>query len=437
MSIKRTTIRYSAAAGVLALAIIAGSAFYIGFNQSGLISVQGPKSLLVIQLTDPPHVPSATSSLNLTYTALALLVGEPTGHGQMNAATINLAPQGGSTTLDLLKLQNVSQTIALANLTQGSVIYSVTFTISGISIDVNGTVSPVALASGGNSFTITMAHPSELSGTNVALLQLNPIVLDTPSGYRLIPSAVGVLRHSQGEGEDYVGSQHQLTEQDDHELEGARGNVTANLLALSVSGNSTTITVQVNNTGNGTVWLNAIGLHGNFTHNASNCYHHETTVTGTTTNESETSDHADQNHTVVSTHTETQSHQPECEQRDHPSEIVFVPVTPSGSTTTTTTTSTTTGGSSCVALQMTLVNGDNEIDDGDVGLALAPGQCVGLTFSGTITFGESSLVLVPSTSPGQSYVVHIVASNGANMMLECVLPVGPSSCTPLHHSEHD
>jgi hypothetical protein len=417
MSIKKPTIKYSAAAAVLAIAVIAGSAFYLGFPQSqGSASVQGPGSLLVIQLTDPPQVPRGTTSLNLTYTNLALLVGEPSGQGgRVNTKTISLAPKGGSATLDLLKLQNMSQTIASANLTQGSTIYSVTFTISGFSIDVNGTLSAVVLASGGNSLTVTLAHASELHGTNVALIQLNPTVVDTPSGFRLIPSAVGILRPSQGGGEDHVGYKHDLSGGEDRQLDGARGNVTATLVTLTVSGNSSTIIVHVVNTGNLTVQLNAIGLHGEFTSNWSDCSSNgKSDKHWSNTNDSS------------------------CNHHDHPSEAVFAPVVQNGATTTTTTTSTTTNGQgSCINIRMQQVSGDTENDNQDGGLTLNPGQCVNLTFSGIITFGDSSHVLIPSSSTGSSYTVHIIASNGANLKLDCTLPLGTNACKADQNSKYD
>ncbi len=411
MSVKRNTIRYGAAAAVLALVIIAGSSFLAGSSIlpfSGSSSFQGPKSLLVIQLTDPPHVPVGTTSLNLTYTSLDLLVGEPTGvDHQVNTNTVTVTPSGGSATLDLLKLQNVSQTIGSVSLPDGSVIYSVTFTVSGISIDVNGTVSPVSLATGGSSFTVAIAGEHELHGTNKALLELNPVVVDTPSGFKLIPSSTGVIRQYEGEGEDQVGSQHQLTTDDEQDLEHARGSVSANLLVLSVSGTTSTIAVQVNNTGTESVMLNAIGLHGNFTVQGNACPSSESTSTS---------------------QTETESHQPQCEMHDHADEVVFVPVIPA---------STTTSSKSCVAGQMNLVNGESTDDHKDGGLVLSPGECINLTFSGIIMFGESPLVLIPSTSSGQTYDVHIIASNGANLQLDCVLPLGANSCKVDPHSEQD
>jgi hypothetical protein len=75
---------------------------------------------------------------------------------------------------------------------------------------------------------------------------------------------------------------------------------------------------------------------------------------------------------------------------------------------------------------MKLVNGEDAGEHG--GFALKAGQCVNFTFTGTITFGESASVLVPSTAAGQSYDVHVIASNGANLQLTCILPLGANSC---------
>ncbi len=132
---------------------------------------------------------------------------------------------------------------------------------------------------------------------------------------------------------------------------------------------------------------------------------------------------------------------PQCETNDHSNEVVFVPVIPASSTTTstttTTTTSTTTSSKTCFAGQMILVNGQSADDHGGGGLVLSPGECIKLTFRGTIMFGESPVVLIPSTSSGQTYEVHVIASNGANLQLDCVLRLGAGSCKIDQNSEQD
>lgn len=411
------------------MAIIAASILYMGLpvpntqsSSTASSSVQGGQSAtLAIRLTDPPTVPHFTSSLNLTYSSLSLLVGEPTGtQGQLTTKSVAVTPSGGSATIDLLKLQNVSQTIALASLPSGSVLYSVTFTVTSITIDVNKTVSSVALATGGTSFQVTIARPSVFGTGDFALLQLNPVVVNTPTGYQLIPSAVGVMGH-EGNGPEEVGSRHDLTNGDNDNLHNAHGNVNASLVALAVSGNITTLTIKVNNSANFPVELNALGLHGNFTVYGNLCHISHPGM----------GDMSMANPDSHSTHTKTSTGDEHCLLPMHMNEIVFVPLAPSASTSTTTSTSTSTSttqtsSASCTPGQMSLVNMMGDSDHR--GLTLNAGQCVILTFVGKLSFGESNLVIVPSTSAGQVYVLHVIGSNGANQEVSCTLPLGANSC---------
>ena len=421
MSVKKRSIQYAAVAIAVSLAIIAASTVFLGLptpSTQPAAQVQGgQQETLAIQLTDPPQVPSLTSSLNMTYASLSLLVGEPTGTaGQLSTQSVVVTPSGGKATVDLLKLQNISQTIALASLPSGSVLYSVTFTVQSISIDVNNTIFPVSLATGGNSFQVTIAYPSAFSSGDYALLQLDPVVVNTPSGYQLIPSSVGVMRH--GGGPLAVGERHQLTNNENNQLVNAKGQVTANITALSVKNNVTTFSVLINNSASVPVNLNAIGLHGNFTVLGSVCQ----SFLGKVIPYGAASVVEDQHGTSM----HMSGHFNMCTIPLHMDEVVFVPLTPSSTSTTTQSNS-----MSCATGQMALVNGLRP-DFDSRGLTLNAGQCVVLTFVGKLSFGNANFVLVPATSSGQVYVLHVVESNGANQMVSCTLPLGKSSCQALH-----
>jgi hypothetical protein len=409
----------------------------------------GSPSTLIVQLTDPPIVPEGTTSLNLTYSSISLLVGEPvlvpvtetsaittsgstvtttittestTSTGQVTTQTVSITPSGGSAKVDLLKLQNISETIGSAKLPSGSVIYSVSFTVSGIAIEINGTNHSVTLATGSSTLLVTLTNPGIVQGTNAVLLDLNPTIVNTTSGYQMIPSSVGIMRPQAeiSNQDQHVGTQQQITNQDHDDFDHVKGQVSANLQALSVSGSTTTISVFLNNTGNAPLQIEGIGVHGNFT--LQSCAT-STTTTTTTTNEF---DHYLNFHMCFSQN-----------------EVVFVPVvtgtstsTTTSSTGTTTSTSTTTGTSSCMTGQMSLVNAIAVMTPDHVSdqpafskLVLSPGQCITLTFSGQISFGQSGNVLVPSTLPGQHYLVNIIASNAAQETLDCALPLTSSSCT--------
>jgi len=439
MSLKARSIKYGVAALVLSIAVIAVSSFLAGTSpaigpattssqpssslvttsQSSQVSAQqGATSLLVVQLTDPPSVPTGTLWLNLTYSSLGLLVGEPTGSGgQLNPQTLTVTPKGGLATLDLLGLQNVTETIASASVPDGSAIYSVTFTVHSISIDVDGTVSSVSLATNGNTFTVTMANVPTLHGTNVALLQLNPVVVDSPDGYTLVPSSVGVLRTSEGQGESTIGWKHSLSNGDNNYLEQAKGSLSANLLSLSVSGSTTTLTIQVANTGSTPVNLIAIGMTGQFGAQGG-CQSGTTTTTSTST---ETSTGWSQPWTNQGANWQKFA----CWMAGHWNILAFVPVIPT-STSATTTSSTSTA--SCGSGQLSLLS--RSFGGRFGGLALSPGQCVDLTYTGTITFGDTGITIVPTTTAGTVYHVYVMATNGANLGLTCTLGT-TISCTPL------
>jgi hypothetical protein len=216
---------------------------------------------------------------------------------------------------------------------------------------------------------------------------------------------VGVIKHSEGQGQEQVGYQHQLSHNDTGDLQNARGNLTANLVTLSVSGNTTSVTVQVKNTGSASVTLTAIGLHGNFTTTGSGC---SMGFPG----RGQGNDH----------HT--------CEIPMFMNEVVFAPVVPASSTTTTSSHSTTTTTSAaCASGQMNLVSSEGGDQDHNGGFVLEAGQCVNFAFSGKITFGNQNNVLIPSTANGQKYEVHVMGSRGAELQLNCVLPLGANSCT--------
>ena len=423
------------------LAVAAISFGAIGNSTTQTTSkLSGAPSVLIVQLTDPPTVPAGTASLNLTYASISLLVSEPvlgtttltsttissgstvtstitstsTIKGQVSPTTVTITK---SATIDLLQLQNISQTIASADLPSGTTIYSVTFTVTSISISVNGVTSTVSLA-GGNTLLVTLARPGVLEGsTNAVLLELNPTIVNTPSGYQMIPSSVGIMRPQSevSDQDEQVGSQNQLTNQDQSDLEHANGQVSSNLVFLSVSGSTTKLTVQVNNTGTSPVDLVAIGFHGNFTNLACS-----TTITSTMSNDNSKQDENSQG----------------CE---HPDEVVFIPVLNSGTSTTSSSsssssTTTTTTGQVCTSGQMNLVNaGERSHDENGHQLVLNPGECLTLTFSGVISFGGNTLV--PSTLAGENYTVHVIASNGAEMKLDCTLPLSSTSCTAVSSNQ--
>ena len=404
-------------------------------TSSGSTAPVSGQSVLLVQLTDPPVVPSGTTVLNLTYSAIILLVSVPTfttetststvtegtststttteitqtQSGVVTTQSVKITPKNGSASVNLLKLQNVSETLASAALPNGSMIYSVTFQVSSITITINNTIYTVSLATGGSSLLVTLAQPSTIQGTNAMLVDLTPTVVNTTSGYQMIPSAVGIIRPEAditGQ-EQQVGHENNLTNQDQQYLQRAMGQVSASLVSMSVSRNTTTISVEVNNTGNSTIGLTAIGIHGNFTAQTAAC-------TISTTN--------GQNN---------KGFDPQfgCYDIYGMSDFVFFP----NSTVTTPSSGCATG--TMQLLNMAAAVDQNQQDGLHAGnhLVITAGECVILTFSSTITVGHGT-VLLPSTLAGQQYTVQVIATNSAETMLSCTLPASATSCTPIHNN---
>jgi len=355
---------------------------------------------LIVQLTDPPVVPQGTTSLNLTYSEIDLLVAE-----SETSQSIPIVPSGDSATVDLMKLQNISQTLASADLPNGSEILSVTFVVSSIEIEINGTSSPVTLATEGNTLLITLTEPADVQGTNALLLELNPTIINASTGYQMVPSSLGVLK-PQSEitlNDNKVGYTQKLSDQDQNELHHDRGSISANLVALSVSGTTTMMSIQVINTGSGPARLVLFGIHGNFTWTCP---------------------------TIVSSDSSGEQKGNDCDGGVH--EVVFIPGAPQ--TTTVAVTTTVTG---CAPRHMTLVNGLDVRSDLINPIVMNPGQCLMFSFSGAISFGDTgNHVLVPSTEPGQKYIVHVVATNGAEIKIRCTLQESSSASCAIDHDDN-
>ena len=395
------------------------------------------KSVLLVQLTDPPIVPAGTSSLNMSYSDISLLVSEPVATTTVTSSVttsgtssstitstitqtqsgVRTSPQSISTKqsgiVDLLKLQNVSKTLASVNLPNGSTIYSVNFAVHNINITINGQTYPVTLATGSNNLLVTLATPATHEGTNAMLVDLTPTEVNTTSGFQMIPSSVCIMKTNVGEQEQQLGHEQSVSNQDDQEIHQAMGQVFASLVALSVSGNVTTFEVNVTNTGSGNVSLAAIGIHGNFTVQNNAC-----TTTSTTSSNSLGGEYP------------THGYQSQCGWDFGTQQVVFYQNSTLSPPNTQPSCETGTMSSS---FQM----GDYNQADYNHHSELQPGQCVVLTFKGVITTGDHGIVVVPSTLSGQQYIVDVIASNSAPVTLNCTLPVSSTSCTVAQNNFHN
>ncbi len=380
----RKEILVSAMVTIVITGTLAASAIYILTNnmvqKENSPILAGPQSHLILQLTDPPVVPQGTGS------------------------------SGGSATLDLLSLQNVTRTLEAASVPTGAQILSASFILTKMEITVNETSYPVTLASGGNSLVISLPNLVVSSGTDVLLMELNPTVVNTSIGYELLPSSVGVMK-SQAEitpNDEKTGFTHSLTDADQYELYHAKGSISAELLAFSVSGTTTTINLQITDTGKLPEQLIIFGFHGDFD-----------SICPTTTSTSGDSTSSGKNNDGCTHGTQ---------------EALFIPGAPQ-----TTIVSTTYSG--CAHRRMTF----SHDFDGRNSLQIPPivmnqAQCLNFGYSSTLTLGGGSNnhIIVPSTEPGAKYIVHVLASNGAESKLKCTLHgAAAPTCSPDHDNNDE
>ena len=403
----RREILVSAIVTIVITGALAASAIYILSNnvvqKENSPILAGPQSHLILQLTDPPVVPRGTSTLTLTYDRIELLIA---WSGTTSQNTIAVSPSSGDTTLNLLSLQNVSRTLEAASVPTGAEILSASFILSEVEITVNGTSYPVTLATGGNSLVVALPNLVVSSGNNALLLELNPTIVKTSTGYELLPSSIGVLKPSAEitTNDEKTGYTHMLSVTDQNELHHAKGSISAQLLAFSVSGTTTTINLQITDTGKLPEQLIIFGFHGDF----------DSVCPATTSTSGDSTSYNNRND-------EGCSHGSQ--------EVFFIPGAPQ-----TTIVSTTYSG--CAPRHMTFSNdldGRNNVQITPIVMNQA--QCLNFEYSSSLTLGggSHSHIIVPSTQTGAKYVVHVVATNGAELKLKCTLHgTTAPTCSPDH-----
>ena len=389
MSIKIQTLKYGAVAIAIA-AIIIVSSIVVGplgkiysSTSSGTTSSLGNAGSvpLLVQLTDPPSVPTGTQSLNLTYNNLEL-------HVLKDGAVVGWVKTGSSGTVNLQSLVNVSKTIGIAQIPNGSSVDQIRFDIVSVSINVNGTVYNVSTTS--NTLIAPIAGGNKLENLSSTLLELSPTVTETSTGnatvpptFVLVPSATAVILSHPNTDQATVGAEAPLTSGDRAELEGAKGNVSIEATSLSVSGNRTMFSLTIKNNGNMSATLQAVTIHGKF--NASSTA--SSTCVSSTSSTKTSEDSGDSSNPCGENEVE------------YPNEIVFA-----------------------LNSSNSLVQFNGETNGNSTALVLQPGQSVSLTFNATITLirGDSGSQYTITAFPilGATYSIQGEFSNDAQAVVQ-------------------
>lgn len=266
MSVRRSVTTYGIVAIVIASALIGISMALVPnittSSQTTSTGVKAPTLSIPLLLTDPPIVPAGTQWVNMTFDGAQIGV-------VLNDSALQWINVKASGTVDLLDLINVSKTIGLAQVPQGSTVDQIRFDIVSVQIDVNNSVYNVTAVS--NTLLVPVARGASVQQLSAVLLDLTSHIVEIYTGnasapvFVLIPNAVAVVRPSSSQyaSQTQVGALFNLTSDERQQLDRARG--TASVLAsFSVSGNMTTLKVAIENTGNVSVALQAVSLYGQF-----------------------------------------------------------------------------------------------------------------------------------------------------------------------------
>ena len=240
---------------MVAVLIIVSVSVGIAPAQKGL---QSPN--LIFSLTDPPQVPSGTSSLVVSYSSVQAHVVSSSGSGAWINGT-------GSGALDLMTLINSSKVIAKASIPVNASVNMLRFYISSANIVINGTTYNVTVPNGG--ITATLTENARINGSVVALIDLSPtvatIVTQNSTIFVLVPSVKAIIVPASPEinATSQVGSTSKLNQTNRAELEDSKPNLTITKLSLSAHNNFTTFSVAVKNSANTSVQIRHVMIFGN------------------------------------------------------------------------------------------------------------------------------------------------------------------------------
>lgn len=215
----------------------------------------GSGSVVLFQLTDPPQVPNGTQALTIAYSSVQAHVIDGNQSGWVTGS--------GSGTINLMSLINTSQVIGTGKIPTNAVINIVRFNITSATIVINGTAYNVTVPSGVLSTTVTGA--GRVSQNSSVLIDMSPIVVSiftqNTTTFVLVPSVKAVFVGNSNITAR-VGVRANLTGREHQELEAATPSINITSASVVVTGNTTSLSITVRNTGNRSVMLRHLMLVG-------------------------------------------------------------------------------------------------------------------------------------------------------------------------------
>jgi hypothetical protein len=273
---RRWTFKYSLAAVIVAIAIIGMSVFANLTNTTPVVPA-GPtvptaptveEATFAVLLTDPPTVPAGTTQLNLTYTDVLLHVIYPNG-------TAEWLPVGASGTVNLFSLVNMTETIATTTVPINSTVDKVQFTIADVTAEINAQTYNVTSLS--DTFVVKVANGAVNNTLSGVLIDFNPTLVQIQASdendttvyyYVLVPSANAIIVNDLKSAHLKVGTIIEIGENYRVRLVRVKEDFSKNLTivsaTLTVNGNTTGLSVTLQNEGNVAFRIFGLTLSGEF-----------------------------------------------------------------------------------------------------------------------------------------------------------------------------
>jgi DNA-binding transcriptional ArsR family regulator len=259
--LKPQMLRISISVIVIAAVLAALLLYY----PSGASTTQYPKSNnLSILLTDPPHVPLGTQSLNITYSSL-----------EVRASTANSSswiPVNANGTLDLMSLVNLSTLMASVPIPVNTIIDMAAFNITKATIEINNESYPVDVPE--NRIIANVSMSGRFNGSSGLLFDLSPTIITlymaNATLFEMVPSVKAIMVGKQQLGLPSSSKSGSMT----HHPIPLNRSVLENLSILKGSieiiggtinstGNITKIEIMVKDTSNKSVMLGHVLIFGN------------------------------------------------------------------------------------------------------------------------------------------------------------------------------
>ncbi|HXX87581.1 MAG TPA: hypothetical protein VEH86_03945 [Candidatus Acidoferrum sp.] len=267
---RKWTFKYSLAAVLIAIAVIAVVMFTNPLSSLMPSETSSTGASFLVMLTDPPTVPAGdnVTVLNLTYTNVSI-------HATFTNGTSEWLPLNASGTVNLFLLENVSQTIGSTTIPINSTVDKIQFTIGNVEALINGTNYNVTALS--NTFVVSVVNSQVNQTLSGVLVDFNPTLVQIQAAdadgnlvyyFVLVPSATATVINDVSRDHIKVGSIVELGQNDKTKLvrvvQQFSKNVTIVSASLSVNGNSTSLSVNITNEGNATFRIFGLTLQGEF-----------------------------------------------------------------------------------------------------------------------------------------------------------------------------